>query len=69
VRTLKKDDTIYLYVKDDGMGLPPDFDLDEASSLGMTLINTLTQQLNGEILMKNEDGALFEVNFEAEEVV
>ncbi|MGK7371742.1 MAG: histidine kinase dimerization/phosphoacceptor domain -containing protein, partial [Candidatus Halalkalibacterium sp. M3_1C_030] len=47
VRTLKKDDTIYLYVKDDGMGLPPDFDLDEASSLGMTLINTLTQQLNG----------------------
>lgn len=69
VRTHKKDDTIYLHVKDDGMGLPQDFDLEEASSLGMTLINTLTQQLNGEILMKNENGALFEVNFEAEEVV
>lgn len=69
VKTHKKEDTIHLYVKDNGIGLPPDFDLDEANSLGMTLINTLTQQLNGEINMKSENGAIFEVNFEVEEVV
>ncbi|MDX1586548.1 MAG: histidine kinase dimerization/phosphoacceptor domain -containing protein, partial [Balneolaceae bacterium] len=69
VRTHKSEDTIHLYVKDDGIGLPQDFDLQAANSLGMTLINTLTQQLNGEINMKNENGAIFEVNFEVEEVV
>ncbi|HKL17430.1 MAG TPA: histidine kinase dimerization/phosphoacceptor domain -containing protein, partial [Halalkalibaculum sp.] len=69
VKTHKNEDTIHLYVKDDGVGLPQDFELDDANSLGMTLINTLTQQLNGEISMKNENGAIFEVNFEAEEVV
>ncbi|NGP75823.1 PAS domain S-box protein [Balneolaceae bacterium YR4-1] len=69
VKTRKNDDTIHLYVKDNGIGLPEDFDLEEANSLGMTLINTLTQQLNGEINMKNENGAIFEVNFEVEEVV
>lgn len=69
VKTHKEEDTIHLYVKDDGVGFPKDFDFEAASSLGMTLINTLTQQLHGEIQMKNDNGAIFEVNFEAEEVV
>ena len=68
VKTHKEEDTVYLYVKDDGVGFPKDFDFEAASSLGMTLINTLTQQLHGEIMMKNDNGAIFEVNFEAEEV-
>lgn len=69
VKTFKKKDTIHMHVKDNGVGFPKDFDFDEAGSLGMTLINTLTQQLNGEINMRNDNGAIFEINFEAEEVV
>jgi len=65
----KQEDTVCMQVKDDGIGFPEDFDLENASSLGMTLINTLIQQLQGEISVKNEDGAIFEVTFEAEEVV
>ena len=69
VKTFKKEDMIHMHVKDNGIGFPEDFDFDEANSLGMTLINTLTQQLNGEMKMRNDNGAIFEVNFEAEEVV
>lgn len=69
VKTQRQDDKIYLTVQDDGIGYPEDFNVEDAGSLGMTLINTLTQQLHGEICMRNDDGAVFEVNFEAEEVV
>lgn len=69
VKVCENEDHIRLYVKDDGVGFPEEFDFDEATSLGMTLINTLIQQLNGEIVMRNSDGAIFEVSFNAEEVV
>lgn len=69
IKVYKQDDMVHLAVKDNGVGFPEDFDLDNTSSLGMTLINTLIQQLQGEINVKNDSGAIFEVNFEAEEVV
>lgn len=69
VKIHRQGDLIHLLVKDDGIGFPEDFNLNEANSMGMTLINTLTKQLNGEILMKNDDGAIFEVNFKAQDVV
>lgn len=69
VNIQKQKDTVCMQVKDDGIGFPEDFDLENASSLGMTLINTLIQQLQGEIEVKNDGGAIFEVTFEAEEVV
>ena len=49
---LEKDKDIYtLTVKDDGIGLPDDFDLKNTSSLGMLLVNSLVNQLEGEIMV------------------
>jgi two-component sensor histidine kinase len=37
-------------VDDDGAGLPPDFDLDESSSLGLTIVRTLVEsELGGQL--------------------
>jgi PAS domain S-box-containing protein len=69
VNIFKQNGNVHMSVKDDGIGFPEDFDLDNASSLGMTLINTLIKQLQGEITVKNDGGAIFEVQFKAEEVV
>lgn len=69
VNIFKQNGKVHMTVKDDGVGFPEDFSLDNASSLGMTLINTLIKQLQGDISVKNDGGAIFEVQFEAEEVV
>lgn len=49
IRIEDKNDIIELSVKDDGIGLPADFDIDKESSLGMTIIKTLANQLNGNL--------------------
>jgi|GEM_PF-1351881 len=38
-----------LTVEDSGAGLPPDYNIETAQSLGMQLVNTLTQQLKGHL--------------------
>lgn len=69
VKISKDGNCVRLLVRDDGVGFPEDFNFEEATSLGMTLINTLIQQLGGQIEIDNNDGAIFEYSFEAEEVV
>jgi PAS domain S-box-containing protein len=41
-----------LTVKDDGVGLPPDFDVTALDSLGIRLINVLTRQMRGTIAIE-----------------
>jgi two-component sensor histidine kinase len=61
---LEKDNDIYtLTVKDDGIGLPADFDFENASSLGMLLVNSLVNQLEGEIMVDNNRGTIIRINF------
>jgi len=62
----KKDELLTLIVKDNGQGLPKEDK--ESKSLGMSLIHTLVEQLNGEMKSYNDDGAVFEINFKREEV-
>ena len=50
-------------VADSGRGLPPDFDLDVAQSMGMTLIKELSRQLNGEIRFTMAKGLRVEIRF------
>jgi PAS domain S-box-containing protein len=42
-----KKDHILLEIKDDGVGLPDDFDVEESDSIGMELIHILSEQLQG----------------------
>ncbi|MDX2361387.1 MAG: histidine kinase dimerization/phosphoacceptor domain -containing protein [Crocinitomicaceae bacterium] len=49
-------------VHDNGVGYP-DINLLESESIGMQLISSLSEQLEGTVTMKNEDGAKFELIF------
>ncbi|MEB3883206.1 PAS domain S-box protein [Lyngbya sp. CCY1209] len=57
------DDKIGLTVQDDGVGFPPDLDFHNVESLGMELICTLTEQLEGEITMRQNNGTIFTIIF------
>ncbi|MEP4532700.1 MAG: sensor histidine kinase [Cyclobacteriaceae bacterium] len=53
-----------LSVKDNGMGLPPEFDLAEAKSFGLKLVNLLVKQLNGTINIEQSNGLEFQLQFQ-----
>jgi len=48
---------------DDGKGLPEGFDFDSSSGLGMTVIKSLTQQINGETSIIPDKGSHFNFKF------
>ncbi|MCF7915832.1 MAG: PAS domain S-box protein [Spirochaetaceae bacterium] len=48
---------------DNGCGLPDNFDISSQSSLGLNLINILTQQIDGGLRCFNEEGATFYIEF------
>lgn len=51
---------LVLEVEDNGPGLPPDFNINDTPTLGMTLVSSLTQQLSGTVSAANgATGALF----------
>ncbi len=49
--------------KDDGIGLPDDLDLDNISSLGLTVITSLTFQIDGNLSFLNCDGTGYKIEF------
>jgi two-component sensor histidine kinase len=52
-----------LVVEDNGIGMPGDFDLEKAGSLGIRLIYNLVEQLQGNVQIKAEKGTLYEITF------
>ncbi len=55
-----------LSVRDDGIGLPAGTDLRKAGSLGLQLVSTLAEQLEGTVTLHNELGTTFELTFPAD---
>ena len=53
-----------LTVADTGPGLPADFDLDAATTMGMTLVRALANQLKADLTVESGEGARFRVEFE-----
>ena len=54
------DDVVQLSVRDEGRGLPADFDVDSTSGLGLRIIRALSTQLNAKIEMRRlEPGTEF----------
>lgn len=66
-RQIDQDDSgkIVLTIEDDGIGLPNDFDLGNIDSLGLTLVNILTKQIEGqlEIYQNGNRGSCFKLTF------
>jgi len=48
---------------DNGCGLPDSFDINKQNSLGLNLVNILTQQIDGSIRCFNNEGATFTIEF------
>jgi two-component sensor histidine kinase len=57
------DRRIAFSVSDDGVGMPEDFDLKNSSSLGLSLVYTLVEQLEGEVEIVRDSGTRFRVTF------
>ncbi len=54
---------VHLRIHDDGIGLPEEIDIGGSTSLGLTLIKTLTEQLNGRMEIDRSHGTEFEISF------
>jgi two-component sensor histidine kinase len=55
---------ISVIVQNDGPGLTPDFDIDQKSSLGLTIVRTLVQnELKGQFSLENREGTVATVRF------
>lgn len=57
---------IVLSVSDNGVGFPAGLDFRETETLGLQIVNILTQQLHGSIELSNDGGALFTIRFRAQ---
>jgi len=65
--TASEDGRVNLTVSDDGVGMPPGFDIDESKTLGLRLVKILTEdQLQGTLKVTSDGGATFKMEFETE---
>jgi PAS domain S-box-containing protein len=58
-----KNTTYILSVSDNGIGIPEDLDIENLESLGLQLITTLVDQLDGELEFKKDNGIEFIIRF------
>lgn len=55
-----------LAVKDSGVGIDENLDIENSKSLGLKLVRTLTRQINGHLRISSNPGACFEIDFREE---
>ncbi len=67
--SLKMDeDDVFIIVKDNGVGLPKNFNYLESDSLGLQLVVTLVEQLDGKLEIKETKGTEFNIRFKKEKL-
>ncbi|HMK54068.1 MAG TPA: PAS domain S-box protein [Methanobacteriaceae archaeon] len=57
------DDKLELIVADDGIGLPKNIDIKNRTTLGLQLVNSLVNQIEGEIELDINNGTEFKITF------
>ena len=58
-----RDKEYKLSVHDNGVGFPENLDFRNTESLGLQLVNTLVEQLEGSIILKRKEGTTFGITF------
>jgi PAS domain S-box-containing protein len=65
--SLRKDGTRYiLTVRDDGIGFPEDLDIHDTDSLGLEIVESQVDKLDGTIQLTRSPGTTFEISFVAQ---
>jgi len=59
----RKGTKIILDVSDDGKGIPDNLDFKNTKSLGLMLVNSLVNQIDGDIYLQNHKGTIFTTKF------
>ena len=62
-RESSKSTSFTLAISDNGVGIPENFDIEDLDSLGMQLITSLVDQLDGELELKSNNGTEFAIRF------
>jgi two-component sensor histidine kinase len=62
----RRDIFMEMQISDNGVGLPPDFNVADTTTLGITLLKGLTAQLKGTFSIENTDGLTITVKFPIE---
>jgi two-component sensor histidine kinase len=55
-----------LTVKDDGIGIPGDFDINRSDSFGMKIVTSLVGQIGGKLEINRDGGSAFVISFRDE---
>jgi two-component sensor histidine kinase len=58
-----KSTNFVLTVSDNGIGIPENLDIEDLDTLGMQLVTSLVDQLDGELELKKKDGTEFTIRF------
>ena len=61
-----EDKNCEIIVKDDGVGIPEDFNIEDTKSLGLKLINLMIKQIDGTIEIISDKGAEFRIRLSTE---
>jgi two-component sensor histidine kinase len=56
-------------VSDNGVGIPEDLEIEDLDSLGMQLVTSLVDQLDGDFELKKDNGTEFTINFTVTEKI
>jgi PAS domain S-box-containing protein len=62
------DRAVNLVVRDNGVGLPAEFELAHTDSLGLKLVRDLVQQLEGKLMLNRQAGTEFRITFAGSEI-
>ncbi|NEQ78662.1 MAG: histidine kinase, partial [Okeania sp. SIO2C9] len=63
IRLKCEGEQLFLTIKDNGVGLPKDLNWQAPSTLGLQLVQILTQQLEGELELEPSQGTQFRIKF------
>ncbi|WP_292391848.1 PAS domain-containing sensor histidine kinase [Methanosarcina sp. UBA5] len=63
-----KSDSFTLTVSDNGVGIPKDLEIEDLDSLGIQLVITLVDQLDGELELKKDNGTELTIRFTVTEI-
>lgn len=55
-----------MIVSDNGVGFPQDYNIQNSDFLGLKIVNSLTEQIDGEIKIEVSNGTKFIINFKEE---